>query len=138
MEINLDNPKSIFPREVFKLDGKNLMKLEVKNVKDLDAAKADGWLDQYIHQDFPKLLYHADGRMLKVEDSAAEEAAKKQGFGPAKTNYDPELHVDSETRAHQRSLQQDAILAEKQLATDRALLELLRGKVESGKKGERG
>lgn len=52
----------------------------------------------YTHQEFPKMVYHADGRVLTVADEKAERAATRKGFG-SKPVADRDYHLLRNGRA---------------------------------------
>lgn len=56
----------------------------------------------YTHQEFPKMLYHADGRILTVEDEKAERKAERKGFG-AKPVAERDYHLLRNGRAPEKA-----------------------------------
>lgn len=56
----------------------------------------------YTHQDYPKVIYHSDGRVLQVEDEKAERKAERKGFG-AKPAADRDYHLLRNGRAPEKS-----------------------------------
>ena len=44
-------------------------------------------VDVYTHQEYPKMLFHPDGRLLIVEDQAAETTAAGEGWVKSPAEY---------------------------------------------------
>lgn len=95
--------------------------------KEFNEALSEGFTPRYVHQEYPKVVYHDDGTSKKVGSPEEEKAERANGFSDKP--HDDHRHLDR-PKVQPKAADADGKLAEKEAENDelKERLEDLEGK----------